>query len=214
MEELENKSKDIKIIGAFISIPKCASKSILRIFNLGRNRDNHFDEESDQSIIYENHQRLSVLEKKYNLKDKYIFAFVRHPYERIVSWFYYHKNTEPYKSLTLNEWISKGCKTHWKKQNETNWKKENLSPLLQYNFIEGNSNINYIGKMENFEQDCKNIIDQINILLEQNNYSKITFSNIKVNSRSNLNKDKITEENKNLIYNMFKKDFEYFNYNK
>lgn len=214
MDVIENKSKDIKIIGAFISIPKCASKSILHIFNLGKNRDNHFDEKSDQSIIYENHQRLSVLEKRYDLNDKYIFTFVRHPYERIVSWFYYHKHTEPYKSLSLNEWISKGCKTHWKKQNETNWKKENLSPLLQYNFIEGNSNINYIGKMENFEQDCKNIIDQINILLEQNNYPKITFSNIKVNSRSYPNKDKITEENKNLIYNMFKKDFEYFNYNK
>lgn len=214
MEVIENKTEDSKILGAFISIPKCASKSILRIFKLGKNRDNHFDEKSEQYIIYENHQILSVLEKRFNLKDKYIFTFVRHPYQRIVSWFYYHKHIEPYKSLTLNEWISNGCKTHWKKQNKTDWIKDNLSPLLQYNFIKGNSKINYIGKMENFEQDCKYIIDQMNILLDQNNFSKITFTNIKVNSTSCPNKDTITEENKNLIYNMFKKDFEYFNYDK
>ena len=214
MDVIENKKEDSKILGAFISIPKCATKSVLRIFKLGKNRDNHFDEKSDQYIIYENHQILSVLEKRFNLEDKYIFTFVRHPYQRIVSWFYYHKHIEPYKSLTLNEWISNGCKTHWKKQNKTNWIKDNLSPLLQYNFIKGNSKINYIGKMENFEQDCKNIIDQMNILLDQNNFSKITFTNIKVNSRSYPNKDTITEENKNLIYNMFKKDFEYFNYHK
>lgn len=214
MDIIENKKEDSNILGAFISIPKCATKSVLRIFKLGKNRDNHFDEKSDQYIIYENHQILSVLEKRFNLEDKYIFTFVRHPYQRIVSWFYYHKNIEPYKSLTLNEWISNGCKTHWKKQNKTNWIKDNLSPLLQYNFIKGNSKINYIGKIENFEQDCKNIIDQMNILLDQNNFSKISFTNIKVNSRSCPNKDTITEENKNLIYNMFKKDFEYFNYDK
>ena len=47
-----------------------------------------------------------------------------------------------------------GCQTpNWKIQNETNWEKENLSPILQYNFIEGNSEINYIGKIENFEED-------------------------------------------------------------
>ena len=75
------------------------------------------------------------------MKDKYIFTFVRHPYQRIISWFYYHKNTEPYRSQSLNEWISNGCQTHWTIQNKTNWKKENLSPILQYNFIDGNSEI-------------------------------------------------------------------------
>ena len=38
--------------------------------------------------------------------------------------------------LTMGEWIKNGCKTHWKIQNKTKWTKEQLSPLLQYNFIE------------------------------------------------------------------------------
>jgi len=185
------------------------------MFKLGENRDDHFDEKSDQFIIYENHQRLKILEQKYDLKDKYIFIFVRHPYQRIKSWFYYHKNEEPYKSQSLNEWISNGCQTHWEIQNKTNWKEENLSPLLQYNFIDGNSEINYIGKIENFEQDCLNIISQLNTLFDQNNCSKkILYEEIKQNKSSKNNNDEITDENKSLIYNMFRKDFDYFNYQK
>jgi hypothetical protein len=207
--------KEPIILGAFISIPKCASKTILEMFKFGRNRDNHFTEKSDQFIIYENHQRLKILEDKYDLKNKYIFTFVRHPYQRIISWFYYHKNIEPYKSQSVNEWISNGCQTHWHIQNKTNWKKENLSPLLQYNFIDGDSEINYIGKIENFEQDCKYIISQLNKLFEQNNCpKKILYKKIKKNTSFNKNNDVITDENKSLIYNMFRKDFDYFNYHK
>ena len=206
-----------ELLGCFISIPKCASQTICSMFELGYIRDNHFDEKSQQFIIFENHQRLKVLENKYNLKNKYIFTFVRHPYDRIKSWYNYHKNIEKielYKSQTLNEWIQNGCKTHWKIQNETNW--SNLSPLLQYNFIDGKTNINYIGKMENFEEDCKIIISQLNQIAKDNNCTKIIkYQNIKKNaSKQNNDADNISDKNKDFIYEMFKKDFDYFKYAK
>lgn len=206
---------DNKLLGCFISIPKCASNTILSMFELGNNRDDHFNEETQQCIIYENHQRLKVLETKYNLEYLYIFTFVRHPYNRIKSWYSYHKNIEPYKSLNLNEWIQNGCKTHWDIQNQTNWTKEQLSPLLQYNFIDGKKKVNYIGKLENFEEDCENIISQLNEILEVNNYpKKIKYNFIQKNASGKNNSDEITNENKKLIYEMFKKDFEYFKYEK
>tara|TARA_B110000967_G_C18833323_1_gene535258 strand:+ start:347 stop:979 length:633 start_codon:yes stop_codon:yes gene_type:complete len=206
---------DTKLLGCFISIPKCASKTILSMFELGRNRDNHLSEKTQQCIIYENHQRLKVLESKYNLENIYVFTFVRHPYERIISWFYYHKNIEPYKSQTLNEWIQNGCKIHWKRQNKTDWSNENITPLLQYNFIDGNKKINYIGKIENFEEDCKTIISQLNKILEVNNYPKqLEYKYIKTNTSNKKNNDVITNENKDLIYEMFKKDFDYFEYDR
>ena len=200
--------------GVFISIPKCASKTILKMFNLGQNRDNHLDEKQNTFIIYENHQRLQILEKKYNLENKFIFTFVRHPYNRIKSWYDFHKNTEPYKSKNLNEWIKDGCKTHWKIQNETNWEKEGLSPLLQYNFVEGNKKINFIGKMENFNDDCKLLILKLNKIFKDNKMTKrINFKNIKIN-KSKKSNEKLNEESKKIIYELFKKDFEYFKYNR
>lgn len=210
-------NKSFIYYGAFISIPKCASKTILNMFELGKNRDNHLDEKKNRFIIYENHQRLKVLESRYDLNNKYIFTFVRHPYERIKSWFYYHKHINPYKSTDLNTWISNGCKTHFKVQNKTNWEKNNLSPLLQYNFIEGNTKINYIGKIENFEKDCHVISDELNEIFKKNNCKKrIKYQNLKINHTDNKNikKDNITNENKEIIYKLFKQDFIYFNYDK
>ena len=54
---------DGKKAATFISIPKCASKTILEMFDLGINRDNDADEKNPHYIIYENHQRLFVLEE-------------------------------------------------------------------------------------------------------------------------------------------------------
>ena len=218
-------NKDTRKIGAFISIPKCGTKTILEMFNLGFNRDNDSDDPNNHFIIYENHQRLSVLEKKYDLRGKYIFTFVRHPYSRTRSWFYYHKGTDSCKDKTLNEWISCGCPvsrpwTHT--QNMTNWGEEKITPLLQYNFVEGKTKINYIGKMENFEEDCKNIAKELNILFRENHiprrveYKKIKNygDSYKLDSTKNFKKEEITQENKELIYKMFRKDFEYFGYSK
>lgn len=203
-----------KKIGVFISIPKCASKTILEMFDLGFNRDNDNDDDINYYIIYENHQRLHILEKKYKLQDKFIFTFVRHPYDRVRSWYSFHRNISFYKDISLNQWIEDGCKTHWEIQNMTNWITENKSPLLQYNFIEGNSNINYIGKIENFEYDCKNIINILNNIFEKENIpKKIHYNYIKKN-RSNSDKEILSDKNKDQIYNLFRKDFDYFNYDK
>ena len=86
---------------------------------------------------------MKVLESKYNLENIYIYICQT---ERIISWFYYHKNIEPYKSQTLNEWIQNGCKIGNDKIKQIGQTK-NITSLLQYNFIDGNKKINYIGKM-------------------------------------------------------------------
>lgn len=204
-----------KMVGCFISIPKCATKTILRMFALGRNRDNHYKEESDQHVIYENHQRLKKLEERFDLDKKFVFTFVRNPYDRVKSWYNYHINTEPYKSQTLNEWIQNGCPTHWKVQNQTNWRKENLSPLLQFNFVDGKTKVDFVGKIENFEEDCKLIITKLNKLFEDNGLEKrISYKTLQANRSTDQTKEQITDENKELIYTMFRKDFEYFGYEK
>ena len=207
------------LLGCFISIPKCASKTILSMFQLGQNRTNHYSEKSEQCIIYEDHQRLKILEKKFDLNNIYTFAFVRHPYSRIKSWYYYHKKIKPYNKQSLDEWIRNGCQTHWElaDKGENQWNKEKISPLLQYNFIQGNKKVNYIGKLENFDEDCKKIISNLNEIFKKNNYQKkINFKYIKKNITTGKEYPRcvISEKSKNLIYTMFKKDFDYFNYEK
>lgn len=209
----------MKKVGVYISIPKCASKTILELYQLGKNRDND-KRDKIHPIIYENHQRLKILEKKYNLSNKFIFTFVRNPYDRVVSWYNYHKNSKKerenkiYREYSLNDWIEKGCPTHWIKQNQTNWKEENKTPLLQYNFVEGNTKVDYIGKMEEFEKDNLKIMEILNKIYKKENIDiKLEYNFIKKNS-SNRKEDILTEKSKQIIYKMFKKDFDEFNYDK
>jgi len=50
-------------LAVFISIPKCASKTILEMYELGLNRNIDGDDKN-HFVIYENHQRLKILEEK------------------------------------------------------------------------------------------------------------------------------------------------------
>ena len=76
--------------------------------------------------------------------------------------------------------------------------------------------------MENFEEDCKKIAEELNILFRKNCIPKrVEYKNIKnygdsykVNPTKHFKKEEITPENKELIYKMFRKDFEYFCYSK
>lgn len=205
-----------KTVAAFISIPKCASKSILTSFELGNCRDWHGNAVTETHVLYENHQRIYVLEDLYDLNNIYLFCFVRNPYQRIVSWYQYHIEHSFYKYVTLNDWVKNGCPIHWKIQNKTDWEKEKLSPLLQYNFIESKKGIkvDFIGKMENFKEDCDKLINILNQKFKERGFKKIIPNNIIHKNKSIPIKEELTVESKEIIYNLFKKDFEYFDYAK
>lgn len=206
----------INKIGCFISIPKCASQSVLTIIEGSiRNFDSCNDE--NDFVIYEHHQRLCVVEDRHDLSKLYTFAFSRHPYSRMLSWYNFHleANLRPYNSITFEEWVMGGCRTHWRTQNLTNWKRENKSPLLQYNFIESNKKkIDFIGKIENFKNDLKIVIKNLNLLCEENNLSyRFKYSAVKINCSKETNYQ-INDNVKERIYELFKKDFDFFLYDK
>jgi hypothetical protein len=202
-------------LAAFVSIPKCASKTILSMFDLGRNRDDDRTCKQEHHIIYENHQRLCVLEKRYNLDQKFVFTFVRNPYTRVVSWFYYHKHKRgKYKNLTLSEWIQQGCPSTWTRQNATDWQAEALTPLLQRNFTAAEKKVDFVGKLENFEEDCQRLVKILNQKLAAAGFTKrLTYRNLHANKvRTHPEERVLTQEDKDKIYELFQRDFEEFGY--
>ena len=204
--------KNLKRIGAFISIPKNASKTVLDIMELGRNRDIEY---TDSPVIYENHQRGSVLAKRYNLEQLFVFCFSRNPYDRCVSWYTYHRLLEPYKSMLFHDWIKSGLPHHWIRQNATNYELEGISPLLQYNFIK-DCKVDFIGRIENFEEDLKAILETLNaICIEQKLDRRFLYNNKQLNTSEKQSGNVCyTDETKEIVYTLLKKDFEYFGYEK
>ncbi len=200
-------------IGCFVSVPKCASKSVLEILDLGGERDEDSAEPTERFVIYENHQRLSVLEAKYDLADKYNFAFVRNPYSRLASWYQYHWSIEPYRSFTFEQWIRQGCPTHWTVQNQTNWQQEGLSPLLQKNFLaSSHARLSFVGRMETFEDDMMKVVEDLNAICRQRGIDhRFEFRNLRVNATRSESRT-YTDEMKDIVFQLFREDFETFGY--
>lgn len=202
-----------KRIGLFISIPKNGSKSILRNFDLGTNRDS---ENTSSLIIFENHQLGKVLNQKYNLNDLFVFCFSRCPYDRTISWFEYHKNLKPYSELNFRDWLDKGMPHHWVQQNKTNFLLENKSPLEQHIFIE-DCKVDFIGKIEDFENSQKIVKDELNKICSMENLKyrfNIQFNHINTSKRNKKIEGYYDARSKKIVSKLLSKDFDIFGYDK
>lgn len=124
----------------FIHIPKCGGWGIWNLFKpLSSFTDQHATIET-----YIKNKGLEFLEKHK------VFTIVRNPFDRMVSWFFYHKRTDTnniYIEHTFIEWVKNGCRNHWDSTNPYS-----LFPFIQSNWLKYNNEIivpqNRIFKLE------------------------------------------------------------------
>jgi hypothetical protein len=129
----------------------------------------------------------------------FIFTFIRNPYSRIVSgWNYVNKHNISFKNyLDINY-----------KASSYNYWHVFMSQTRHIIDINGKININYIGKLENLENDLKIILNKINI-------TNIIHKPFKKNSREH--NDYKTYYNNNILNKvniLMKEDFENLDYEK
>lgn len=188
----------------FISKPRCASTYIYE--GLTNWNDKIHGNKQYYHITADNMKH--IFKNKYN--SSFSFAVIRHPYELVLSWYNEHKKdryeeaTKQFYNISLDDWIEKGCPTHWTHTS--------FNPLYQYKWICDNDDkliVSYLIRMENFNNDINSVYEQINKFLPKN----ITIESIQ-NTRRNESNNNIVlnEKQKQQIYNLFKKDFELFNY--
>lgn len=146
------------------------------------------------------HLPLNDLDLNIYSKDDKIFTIVRNPYTKIVS-SYKYGTKNPTKD-DLNIFI------HQKLSNFEKNKYWNSCHILpQYEYTENSKiKIDYILKFENMDND---FID----LMKKNNIN-ITELPKKNSSKKPVSVSDLTQESKDLIYKVYKKDFELFGYNK
>lgn len=120
---------------AFISIPKTGTNSVHRALNT-KHKDNH--------------KAIKLI------KCEYSFAFIRHPLDRLVSWYFGHRTTNP--SMVqyqgdFRTWVATGCNHHWTPDNLKQFGVS--SPLNQWEFVEidGKVAVSFLGKFEKIELD-------------------------------------------------------------
>ena len=129
------------------------------------------------------------------------FAFVRNPYDRALSAYYY---------FMQSPWLPLHKEACEKKIHEFLGVYLQTRPFRQVDYLCDNNNnimVDYIGRYENINEDLEHVLDELGIekrgILERHNVSKRKRKNVF---------DVMNEENILMINDYFKNDFELFGY--
>lgn len=121
---------------------------------------------------------------------------VRNPYDRLVSCYYYNGKD---KKFTFEDFILNHLEAHIEANNKKGYGFNHFAPQINFCKIDDYV-VNHIIRLENFTNDLK----EINIDVKYN-YSKTI-------SRKKGYKDYYNQNTKDIVYQLYKEDFEYLNY--
>jgi hypothetical protein len=136
----------------------------------------------------------------YNENDK-LFCVVRNPYNKIVSEYKKHRS----KNISKNE-LNKFVKNYINNTNIYN-NLFNCHLIPQHEYTHGYIKCDHILKYENLHDEFKELMEKYNL-----GHIKLDKNDNK--SSNKLNRNDLTLESKDIIYNFYKKDFQLFNYPK
>lgn len=194
----------------FIHIPKTAGETIYDILETPP-KAYQWDFRYDKKIL-DKHETITESITLHQINNNYFkFAFVRNPWDRMVSlWAYCKKrNIKPVADTDFKECIVNleglFCKVPQRYYSNSQRKINLLYP--QYHFISdwyGNNILDFIGRFENLQEDFNTICDKIGISQQQLPY--------KNKSKHKHYTEYYDDETKQIVAEKYAKDIEYFGY--
>lgn len=215
--------------GIFISIPKNASRSLLRHMGCRNGMGIHSRLRKrilSNNFIHDNHARAVVLKDRYGeIFEKGLkFCVLRNPFERAQSWYLYHRNTPPCQNLDFNDWVLSDCPHHWASINGTRYSTLTkptrslykdaeyfYNPIHQHIFVcDDNDNIlvDEFLFLKSLDKDMLRVAKALGHPL----FGKLP----RVNTTTKQPKDKIpfSKEAKNHLRKLLAKDFSLFDFDR
>jgi hypothetical protein len=200
----------------FVHVPKCAGTSIEKFF--GYNYDgNKYFEHKFEKIAHPKHFSLDSYSKiipKHIMDNLYKFAFIRNPFELMVSLYNYalHSDRVAWNGRYDYEYKRGVSFDHYvryvqKISQETQRNVYDTNAVSLKEWVESdNIELDFIGRFENLEHDFQIVMDELGI-----KDRKIPFEN--KSKVKNVNyREYYTNTTKDIIYNIFERDLKKYNY--
>ena len=187
----------------FLHIPKCGGTSVESTFGAWSNNhsENYFYLGNNRQHCLLN----EILDEHPECSNYFKFAFIRNPFSRIVSEYnYILSNFKKLKNLSFKEFIL-NLEYYFK-----NFAYEYHSLSLCDYLVnkEGEIVVDFVGRLENFQDDFNKVCDNINM-------PNLTLPHA-MKSSNNSNKKHYTEyyndETREIVAQQYAKDIEYFDY--
>ena len=187
----------------FIHVPKTGGTTIrtsiakygFNSFNLHQAKDKSNDDKTGAYKLGTVRRAKRGINQE-DWENNFKFAFVRNPYSRAVSNYYF---LNFYKKMNFNDFLKKELT-----QNKDIWHHKLTQSEHLYDENK-NITIDFIGRFENIQEDFDKICKKLKIPCFKLPHKK--------SSKIDENRKKcLTEENKKIIYDLYKEDFINFNY--
>jgi len=174
----------------FIHIPKTAGNSLFRSLELGH----HLSHKTALRIRHDM--------PKERWESVFKFAFVRNPWDQIVSWYMFHPQT---KKLDFNDWVVKGLECHWGED----WiiKDQKNDPLDQWSYLTDQDDkilVNFIGRFENLQADYSRLCKKLHIV-----ENKLIHAN---RTKHAHYREFYTKKSRDIVAGRYSKMIEFFDY--
>ena len=176
----------------FIHIPKCGGHSIEKIFDAWSRANNFFVGWNRQHFLLKD-----IIKENPKCKNYTKFTFIRNPFSRIISEYFYIKKTS---NKQFNLSFKEFCLNLDDNLNEY------CAPFHQLTLCDYvlNAPIDFVGRLENFQEDFNKVCDKIGIPRQ-----KLPHKN---ESKHKHYTEYYDDETRRIVANRYARDIEYFGY--
>jgi hypothetical protein len=193
---------------AFIHIPKTAGQSIEDLFEFELDNHHYFGNNNGHDF---SHCTIKNMQSKIDISNFFKFSFVRNPFDRLVSEFFYRselKHNWVFKRLKMKKYSFEDFVNgfyEYKLSFDINKSSDESHFYSQFEFvcIDNKISVDFLGRFENFKND-------ISILKKKFNINKNIIHKNKTNHyHYSLYYNTTT---KSMVENIYEKDLSVFNY--
>ena len=164
--------RDRKFI--FLHIPKTAGTSILcSLFGVGVDREEYIDTASmssndqrkyligdDGGFRRLHHYPLRRIAREVSLSDYFIFAFVRNPFDRLVSEYHFLRL---HRSMPFRDFVLHLVRMVFESDKTEEWFSFHFLPQLEFISLDGTIRCDFVGRFESLERDYQTVCQTLKL---------------------------------------------------